>query len=502
MDIFKEVYDGLLLGGSLFFSSWLTVLLFIMGIVGGLVFGAVPGLSGVILIALVTPFTIFLSAPDAIMLLGVIYSIGIFGGAITAILFNIPGSPENAPTCFDGYPMTQQGKAGKAIGAAIIASALGGVLSIIVMMFASTFVADIALNYFGRPEVFAIIFLGMCLIASVASESQWKGWVSLLLGMLIASVGTEPTSGYPRFAFGMDALRAGINFVPVIMGFFAVSQLFIFTENIIKGAQKTYVKPEMLNMHELWSNKGNILRSWGIGFFAGIVPGIGAILASFMSYSQALRFAGKRKKYFGKGALEGVIASETANNTSVGAAMIPMLALGIPGSAITAIMIGAFRLHGMDPGPLVMATAKELVWLTFVAMLLANVCILFAGYFLTKIIVMLLRIPLATLTPIIFVFAAIGIYSMRFSVLDLWTMMIAGVFAYLLRKANYSMAAIVMGIILGQMGEANFSTTMQIFNYNPMKFIEHPIALVMIMIGVIIAVLGAIQRKPLVKAGG
>jgi putative tricarboxylic transport membrane protein len=472
------------LGGTLhLFGDPIGVLVFLAGLVGGLLFGAIPGVNMLTLGAVILPFTAHMSATHAIMLYSVIYVSGVYGGAITAILFNIPGSPENAPTAFDGYPMTQQGRSGKAIGAAVICSAAGGTASAVLMMIATPLIADWAVKAFGPPEIFGLVFFGLSVAAAVGAGSLWKGWLSVLLGLLLATIGTDPAGGLARFAFDSYYLLAGIHFIPLILGFFAVSEVFVQGHKIASGLHiPPKVGVDFPTLREFWRLKIAALRSVVLGFFAGVMPGIGATLAAFLSYNEAVRWS-RHPERFGKGELEGVVASETANNAATGAAMIPLLALGLPGGALTAMMMGAFQIHGMDPGPLVFMTAHDLVWVTFAAMFFANVSILLLGFLETKTVVHLLRIPFRILGPAILLLATIGAYALRNLLVDVWVMYIAGIAAYFLRRSGYSVAGIVLGLILGKIGEAAFVKSMQIMHYNFFGFIERPIAAGFILFG-------------------
>ncbi len=484
-----------LLGLTHLATDPLAILLFVAALLMGLFFAALPGINMLTLGAIILPFTAYLTPTHAIMIYGVIYVSGTYGGAVMAILFNIPGSAENAPTAFDGYPMTQQGKSGKAIGAAVTSSSLGGTISAIVMMVAAPSVARWAVHAFGPQEMFSLIFFGLAVAASVGGSSPWKGWISVILGLIIATVGTDPAGGIPRFTFGTYYLQASIHFIPLILGFFAISEVFIQGERMVTKAYKApKVGVEFPSLKELFDLKFAIFRSWLLGFFAGVLPGIGATLAAFLSYNEAVRWS-KHPERFGKGELEGVVASETANNSACGGAMIPLLALGLPGGAVTAMMMSVFMIHGMEPGPLIMVRAKELVWVVFVAMFLANLCIFFLGYIETKTIVNLLRIPFRILAPAILLLATIGAFALRNFLLDVWVMFAAGIAGYFLRRSGYAIPGIVLGVILGQIGESAFVKTMQLFHYNPMGFFERPVAACLLLAGIASIVYNIMKPK-------
>ena len=477
--------ENFLAGSATLFGDPFTIGIFIFGVLGGMLFGAIPGVSMLTLAAILLPFTADLSPAQGVMLFAVIYCTGTYGGAITAILFNIPGAPENAPTAFDGYPMTQKGMAGKAVGAAVLCSAIGGVASALVMMSATEPLAQWAIMNIGPPEIFALVFFGLAVASSVGGRTIWKGWLSVLLGLLIATIGQDPVGGINRFNFGYSDLAAGIAFVPAILGFFAVSEIFIQAEKNVSGkysAPKFNVDfPSFL---ELWAHKIAVVRSIFVGFFCGILPGIGATLAAFMGYGEAVRWS-KNKSEFGTGKLEGVISSETANNAATGAAMIPLLALGLPGGALTAMMVAVFQMHDLEPGPLVFYNSPELIWIVFAAMFYANLSILFVGLIETKTILYLLKIPFQFLAPMILMLASIGAYISRGLVLDVIVMFIAGIIGFLLRRSGYSIPGIVLGLILGKIGEQNFAQGMQMVHYDLGTYFSRPICTILIVAGVL-----------------
>jgi len=480
------------------FSDPMGILIFFGGVIGGMLFGAIPGVSMLTLAAILLPFTAHLSPEHGIMLFSVIYCTGVYGGAITAILFNIPGAPENAPTAFDGYPMTLNGEAGKAVGAAVMCSAIGGVVSCIIMMLATAAIADWAISAFGPPEIFALVFFGLAVAASVGAKTFWKGWLSILMGLMVAVVGMDPVGGIERYDFEMPYLLAGIHFIPTILGFFAVSEIFVQAEKKVRGK---YEAPKMgvefPTLKELLAHKVAVVRSIIIGFFCGILPGIGATLAAFMGYNEAVRWS-KTPEEFGKGKLEGVISSETANNAATGAAMIPLLALGLPGGALTAMMVGVFQMHDMEPGPLVFINSADLVWVVFAAMFFANISIIFIGFIETKTIINLLRIPFQFLAPMILLLATVGAYAVRGLTIDVVVMFLAGVIGFFLRRSGYSVAGIVLGLILGKIGEQTFAQAMQMLHFEWSGFLDRWIALGLLIAGFITlggSIYGAFFKK-------
>jgi putative tricarboxylic transport membrane protein len=477
------MWENFVIGTMTLFGDPFTVAIFVFGVLGGMLFGAIPGVSMLTLAAILLPFTADLEPAQGVMLFAVIYCTGTYGGAITAILFNIPGAPENAPTAFDGYPMTRQGKAAKAVGAAVLCSAIGGTASALVMMSATEPLAKWAIMNIGPPEIFALVFFGLAVASTVGGRTIWKGWLSVLLGLLIATIGQDPVGGINRYNFGFSDLAAGIAFVPAILGFFAVSEVFVQAE---KKASGKYEAPELSvnfpTFWELWAHKIAVVRSIFVGFFCGILPGIGATLAAFMGYGEAVRWS-KNKEEFGQGKLEGVISSETANNAATGAAMIPLLALGLPGGALTAMMVAVFQMHDLEPGPLVFYNSPDLIWIVFAAMFYANVSILFIGLLETKTILYLLKIPFQFLAPLILMLASIGAYIGRGLVLDVMVMFAAGIIGFLLRRSGYSIPGIVLGLILGKIGEQNFAQGMQMVHYDLVTYFSRPICTILVIAG-------------------
>jgi putative tricarboxylic transport membrane protein len=493
-----DAFDNFLTGTITLFSDPMGILIFFGGVIGGMLFGAIPGVSMLTLAAILLPFTAHLSPEHGIMLFSVIYCTGVYGGAITAILFNIPGAPENAPTAFDGYPMTLNGEAGKAVGAAVMCSAIGGVVSCIIMMLATAAIADWAISAFGPPEIFALVFFGLAVAASVGAKTFWKGWLSILVGLMVAVVGMDPVGGIERYDFEMPYLLAGIHFIPTILGFFAVSEIFVQAEKKVRGKfEAPKMGVEFPSLAELLAHKVAVIRSIIIGFFCGILPGIGATLAAFMGYNEAVRWS-KTPEEFGKGKLEGVISSETANNAATGAAMIPLLALGLPGGALTAMMVGVFQMHDMEPGPLVFINSADLVWVVFSAMFFANLSIILIGYIETKTIINLLRIPFQFLAPMILLLATVGAYAVRGLTIDVVVMFLAGVIGFFLRRSGYSVAGIVLGLILGKIGEQTFAQAMQMLHFEWSGFLDRWIALGLLIAGILTlcgSIYGAFFKK-------
>lgn len=460
------------------------LLILFVSLIMGLVFGTLPGLSGVMLCSLVLPFTYYMSPVQGLVMLVAIYTSSVYGGSITAILFRIPGAPENAATTFDGYPMTQKGKAAEALGVAILCSAIGGFLSVLILIVAAPQIAKFAL-VFGPPEFFGLCFFGLSIMTSLGTKSIVKGIIAGLVGMFIGTIGVTEMTGYPRYTFGLKSLYSGFAFIPIIIGVFAASQVFSSTEKMLGDSFKTTkIAAKFISFKEIIRIRWTIIRSAIIGFIIGALPMAGASLSAFISYNEAVRWS-KKPELFGTGIIEGIAAPETANNATTGTAMVTLLALGIPGSVMTAIMLGAFQVHGIDPGPLLFIQHTDLVYTLFVAMLLGNIFIFVIGKTQVKIIVKLLNIDYRLLSPIILIFCAIGSFAIRNNIIDITSMFFFGVVGYFMRKFDYPIPAFVLGLILGPIAEKNYLLSMRLFDSDLLLFGTKPIAMVFIVLGVI-----------------
>jgi len=480
-------------------SDPIAMLMFVSALLLGLVFGAIPGLSGMTLAAIALPFTLHLSADNAILFYAVVYVAGVYGGAVTAILFNIPGSVENAPTALEGYPMTRKGQAGHAIGLAITSSALGGAFSCILLMLSGEPVARWAVGAIGPVEKFALILFALSAVASISSHSSLRRWIALFFGLFLAVIGSDPVGGLARYAFGSYYIMSGINFVALLLGFFAVTEVLVQGERMLAGRYRPPpFSVDFPKLAELWRMRLNIFRSTLIGFFCGVLPGVGSALASFLSYTESARWSNTGIAA-GEGNPDGVVASETANNAATAGAMIPLLGLGFPGGGYTAIMLSVFVLHGLTPGPLVMTEQHDLVWLVFCGMFWASVSIFLLGLLEARMVVQMVRIPFTILGPIILVFATIGAYSLRNNILDVWTLFLAGLLGYVLRKFGYPLPVIIMGFILGRLAETSFYQTMIITDYNPINLVQYPLALSFLLFAVITTLFGLRKQNHMVS---
>lgn len=451
------------------------ILLIFFGVLVGVTIGALPGLSSPMAVALLLPFTVGLEPIPAIAMLASLYCAGTFGGSITAILINAPGAPPAVATALDGYPMAKRGEAGRALGLAAISSVTGGIFSLVVFLVATPLLARVATE-FRPPDYFALAVFALSMLASISGKSSIRNLISGAAGVLVGTVGIHLTTAVERFTFGYSELTDGIHFVPVLIGLFAMGELL--TQSTMADVTMERISSVVIklpSMADLRKVRATILRSCGIGTFIGILPAEGSTVAAIMGYNEAKRFS-KNKEEFGKGAIEGIAGPEAANNAAAGGAMVPTLALGIPGSGTTAIILAALIMHGFRPGPYLMNETPHFIYAIFIAMLLANFMFLGVGLAGAKIFSRITLIPRTILWPSVFVFSVIGAYSGASSLFDVWVMLIAGIGGFIMLRHGFGPAPFVMGLILGKLVEESLSQAMIIFDNNWLRFFERPFA--------------------------
>lgn len=461
--------NGLILGLEYFFSQP-TLFIYLIGGMGiGLIFGSIPGLSGSMAAVLLLPFTFSMEPLAAITLVTSMYAAAVFGGSITAILFNIPGTPESACTTFDGHPMQLQGKGSLALGAAILSSSIGGIFGALMVMSLAPMLANWAIM-FGPFEYFSLTLLGLVATANLGAKTATKGYLSSIFGVLLSTVGISSITSQPRFTFGSSELMAGIGFVPVMIGAFAMSEVighFWFKKkNTLEykdvDPSATFVLKEMLIAR--WT----IVRSAILGVAVGIMPGAGSTMSSFLAYFVESHSKGEKK--LGTGQIRGVIAPETANNAAAMGTLIPMLALGLPGGAVAAIMFGIFQMHNLQPGPLFFLQNQESVNPIFTSLLIANILIAPLGILVARYAAKLTNIPKNFLFSIVFALCIIGAFAVHNNIFEVLIMVGAGFLGILMKKYGFSVAAMVLGLILGPILEESLIRTMlsgKVFVYQP-----------------------------------
>ncbi|MGQ9645647.1 MAG: tripartite tricarboxylate transporter permease [Thermodesulfobacteriota bacterium] len=451
------------------------LLMAFLGAFLGVAFGAIPGINAIVGVALLVPLTITLDPIAAFILLGAVYTGGAVGGAFPAILFKIPGAPEAAATTFDGYPLAQKGQAGKAIGMALFASTTGGIFGVLALSFLSPQLAKISLS-FSAQEYFAFALLGLTIIMTIG-KSLLKALISGLLGLLLATVGIDKMTTAERFTFGFKPIFGGFEFVSIIIGIFAFGEVLkrIQSKEAGKFTTRDKVSTKWPSLIEILECKWTLLRSYFLGTIIGILPGVGATTASFFGYSEAVRFS-KHPEKFGTGVLEGVAACESANNAAIGGALVPLLTLGIPGSATTAVMVGGLLIHGMIPGPLLFVEQTRFIYTFFAGMLVAQMTMLICGAIGVRFFVKVLNLPYSIIAPSILVLSVVGAYSMRNDYFDMWVMFVGGIVGYYMNRYDYPLPPLVIGLVLGDLVETSFRRTLILQDYQFMSIFLRPLS--------------------------
>jgi putative tricarboxylic transport membrane protein len=438
------------------------MLLMMIGIVLGVVIGVLPGLGGANGVAILLPLTFTMPPTSAIIMLSCIYWGALFGGAITSVLFNIPGEPWSVATTFDGYPMAQQGRAGEALTAAFTSSFVGAFFAVVMITFLAPLVAKFALK-FGPPEFFSVYLLTFCSFIGMGKGSAWKTLAAMMLGFALAAVGMDTVTGQLRLTFGMSELMRGFDFLIAVIGLFGIGEILLSMEEGLKFTGKS-AKIDLKVVLSTWTKLPAFwltsLRSTLIGIWMGITPG-GATPASFMSYGVAKRMS-KEGARFGTGQVEGVVAPETAAHAAGTSALLPMLALGIPGSPTAAVLLGGLLIWGLQPGPLLFVEQKDFVWGLIASMYLGNIAGLLVVLTCVPLFAAILRVPFSIIAPIIIVICAIGAYTVHGAMLDIWLMLLFGVVGYVFKKLDYPLAPLVLALVLGDRAEDSFRQTMLI----------------------------------------
>ncbi len=471
--------------------SWVTLLTVFLGTLFGVILGALPGLGSIVGISVVIPFTFTLDSPSAIALLLGVYAGSIYGGSISSVLINTPGTPQSACTAFEGYPMAQQGKAGEAIGWATMASVLGGCFSCLLFIVFAPQLAS-ASSKFGAMELTALVLLGMSSICTLSAESKIKGIFSGLVGLMCAIVGQDPMTGEVRFTFDFYPLMSGITLIPIVVGAFAIAEVLARVDAITRTEQTNpiscagMVLPSLSQLLHRWKI---LLKSSFIGVIIGVLPGAGSTAAAFISYGEAKRSSENRDN-FGKGEPDGIIAAEASNNAVTGGALVPAMALGLPGDAVTAVMLATLILHGVVPGVRLMQESPTIVYSAFITLFVANILLIPCGMLVMRGFSQLLRIPEPLFLPFIYLICLLGAYSSRGNSLDFYLAIIAGAVGIVFRYFSIPVAPLVIGLVLGAPFEYSLRQSFIVTEGNIMgELIEHPIAVFLLALTVVIQVL-------------
>lgn len=483
--------NGFLVGLDAFMSLPVLAGLF-GGVLVGYLVGALPGLSAGVGMALLIPFTFGLDPVVSIVMLVTLYMGSEYSGAIPAILVNTPGEPSSAVTALDGFPMRMQGKAGEALTLSILGSAFGSVLSTILLIFTVHWMTSIALA-FGPAEYFSLAVLGLSLVSTLSGHSVVRGLVALLFGLLLTTIGTDPIDGVARFVVN-DSLLGGVPFIAALIGLFGLSEVLTMLENsdekpvVMKSIGRVTARIGILKPH-----LGNLIRSTFIGYILGVIPGAGATIASLTAYS-VQRGLSKNPEAFGKGSPEGVVAAETANNSCMPGALAPMLALGIPGKASTAVLVGALAIHGVRPGPLIFTQHPEIPYSIYIALLIGMPFMVLLGLFGARLWVKVTQIPRAVVAAIVCATCLLGTFSEANDIFSIWVAVSFGIIGYILSKVDIEPAPIVLALVLGYMMESNFRRALVGSGDEFSVFVTSPISAVCLVLAVIIFVLPFVEK--------
>lgn len=460
------------------------VIYIFIGVTAGIVVGAIPGLTGAMLISLTLPLTYYMDSGSSMILLISMYVGSISGSLITAILLRIPGTPASVITTFDGYPMAMAGKPGRAIGIGIMASFIGGLISWIFLAFLSPLLGKIAVKM-GPFEFFSMVLMALVLIASISEGSFIKGILSGFLGLLVATPGIEPVTGQPRLDFGIADLAGGFHLLPVLIGIFGANQII---RDIINSEQKTKKIPLKLSglfmsLNDLKKQAFNLIRSSLIGTWIGILPGIGANIGSVLAYGAA-KNSSKHPEKFGTGIDDGIAASEAANNATIGGALIPLLTLGIPGSVIDAILLGALLIHNVQAGPLLFVLHAEIAYNIIITALIANLFMFVIMIISTKMIAKIIEVPKVFLIPVILVFCVMGTFALHNTMFDVWVMLLFGVLGFVLEMAAIPLGPFVIGLILCPVAELSLRSGLMASGGSFAPLVTRPVSLAFMIIAI------------------
>ncbi len=475
----------------------LCMALMVVGVVVGIIFGSIPGLSASMAVALFLPVTFSLEASTGLNMLVALYIGGVSGGLISAILLKIPGTPSSIATCFDGAPLAAKGEAGKALSIGIVVSFIGGLLSFIALAFVAPTLAKIAIK-FGPVEYFGVTLFALTMIATVSSGNMVKGLLSGMAGLMIATVGMAPIDGIPRFTFGFRSLQAGFDVLPTLIGVFAIAEVLSTAEQInatknLKPIEFAPIKGLGFQLKELIVQKVNIIRSTLIGIGIGILPGIGGSTSGIMSYIAAKK-SSKTPEKFGTGEISGLVASETANNATIGGAMIPLLSLGIPGDGVTAMLLGGFMIHGLQPGPLLFTKSPKIVYGIFAACIIANILMVVFELIGLRVFIKLLSIPKNILMPIILVLCTVGAFATNKNMFDAKSILFFGILGYLWSKFKFPLAPFILAFILGEQLETYLRRGLMLTKGSFTAFFSSKLGAMFIIIAILVLVYSFVKE--------
>lgn len=478
-----SIFTGILVGSSALFDPAVLGLIF-LGTVFGVVIGSLPGLTSTMGVALLVPVTFSMPPVYGLSLLGAIYCSSTYAGAISAILINIPGTPANCSTLLDGFPMTKKGQAGLALALATVASAIGGILSNAALLFLAPPLASLALM-FGPMEYFLIALFGVSVIASLSERNMIKGFISGIAGLFLATIGMHPVTGDVRFTLGIPELFSGLPLVVALIGLYSIPEVITSLVEKSEPVESTNARVQGVfgQMMEIFKHKMVVFRSTIIGIIVGIVPGAGSSIAGFLAYDHVKKTS-KDPASFGHGNPDGVISSETANNAVVGGSLIPTLTLGIPGNAVSAVLLGGLMIHGLKPGPELFTANMDVTYAFIMSMFVSNLAFIPIGLVIAKFGTKLIKTPASILGPLVVVLGVIGSYALNTSLVDIWIMLAVGMLGYLMKVFDVPREPLVLGLVLGAMAEGELARALSLEHGSVVALVESmfttPIALVII----------------------
>jgi len=457
------------------------VIVLFFAVVLGIVFGAMPGLTATLGVALLTTLTYGMNTSTAMIALLAVYVGGVYGGSYSSILINIPGTAAAAATALDGYPLACQGKAGKALGLTTTSSAIGTFIGMLFVVTLSPVISSLALQ-FTSFEFFLLAFFGILISGTLTSpDLVYKGWIAGFIGLWMSTIGRDGLQFYPRFTFGVANLEGGLDIIPVLIGAFGIPQIIQVLKDKFRMVEAKKFERVLPEFRDIARNIPHIIRSALIGVGIGAVPGIGEDIAGWVSYGAA-KNSSKHPETYGKGEIAAVISSETANNACIGGAMIPLLSLGVPGSPPAAMLLGALLLHGVQPGPMLTFDKPNFIMEITAILFLSSIAMWIAGMVLTKQVVKILRIPPPMFMPIIAVLCVIGSYSLGLRIFNLWLMLPVGIIAYFLTEMEYPIAPLVIGVILGPMADQNLRRALMVSQGSFAPIFTRPVALILFLV--------------------
>ncbi len=486
--------DNVIIAGLIQLFSLENFITMNIGLCAGIIMGALPGLTATMGVAVLMPLTYGMNPTAGILLLLGVYCGGTYGGSITAILIRTPGTPASAATVLDGYPLAQRGEGGRALDMAIKASTIGGLISAFMLLFLAPQIANAALK-FGPAEMFTLALFGLTIIAAICSKDLMKGLSMAALGIFVSCIGIDSIMGVPRFTFGNMYMEGGVELIPALIGLFAFSEIMNKVRDInVSIGEVSEVKGDTITGKEIKNCMPTIMKSSLIGTLIGAIPGTGAAIASFLSYQEAKR-SSKHPEKFGHGSIEGISASEAGNNGVTGATLIPLLTLGVPGDAVTAVLLGALTMQGLIPGPMLFSTHGATVYAIIFGLILVNLFMFLQAKIFIKPFSKVTKIPVNVLIPLLLVVSVTGVYATNNAIFDVWVALVMGIVGYVLIQADYPVTPLLLSLILGPMAEKSLRQALQLSGGSYMTFFTKPICIAFILLSVASVVFSLMRGK-------